>query len=126
MFQQPNWLRQLIRRNTKPITENQAGVWKKRLALGYALIAWNAFGIVCYLIYTGKGGWMTQKQEEEANMTPAQQWTKTLGIKDATVYRISGLKVQKYEVHNDFEKGTSEKHNIDSAGKIEDDKININ
>lgn len=70
MFQQPNWLRQLIRRNTKPITENQAGVWKKRLALGYALIAWNAFGIVCYLIYTGKGGWMTQKQEEEANMTP--------------------------------------------------------
>ncbi|GJQ78356.1 hypothetical protein Trydic_g22183 [Trypoxylus dichotomus] len=74
----------------------------------------------------GKGDWVKYygyKSEEESLLTPAQHWSKTLGIKDATVYRISGFNVQKYEVHNDFETGSSTKTNIDPAEKVEEDKL---
>ncbi|KRT82128.1 hypothetical protein AMK59_4093 [Oryctes borbonicus] len=128
MFQQPKWFRQFIKRHTKPIPEYRATLWKNRLSIAYALIAWNAFGFVCYMIFTGRGDWAKYygyKSEEESLLTPAQQWTKTLGIKDATVYRISGFNVQKYKVHNDFETGTFVKIDIDSEEKVED-KTNIN
>jgi len=100
------WLRALVRRHTKPVPEDRAALWKKRLSILYAITAWNAFGFVLYMIFTGKADWAKYhglKSAEELRETPAQQWTKTLGIKDATVYRISGFKVNRYEVHNEFE-----------------------
>ncbi|KAK4884419.1 hypothetical protein RN001_000690 [Aquatica leii] len=102
---QLQWLRRFIRRHTSPIPEIRAAQWKQRLAIGYALLAWNAFGYVIYTMYKGKSDWAqfhNLKSEEELKMTPAQQWTRTLGIQDATVYRVSGLNYTKYEIHNEF------------------------
>lgn len=57
----------------RPIAEVKAGSWKRRLSVLYALLAWNAFGVVCYAIATGKADWVKYhglKSEEEANMRP--------------------------------------------------------
>lgn len=65
------WLRRFIRKNTNPIPINKAEVWKKRLSFTYLLLAWNAFGLVCYMCYTGKADWAKYygiKSEMEANM----------------------------------------------------------
>ncbi|XP_049826331.1 uncharacterized protein LOC109609329 [Aethina tumida] len=100
------WLRRFVRRNTNPIPQDKAYLWKNRLSLAYMLICWNAFGLVCYMFYQGKGDWAKYyglKSEEELKMTPAQKWTKTLGIRDATVYSVKGLNVEKYNIHNDDE-----------------------
>lgn len=66
-----NWLRRFIRKNTTPIPVEKAIFWKKRLSVAYMLLTWNAFGLVCYMIYTGKGDWAKYygvKSEEESNM----------------------------------------------------------
>ena len=52
-----NWLRRLVRRNTKPIAVPTAESWKMRLSLVYMFFAWNAFGFVIYQFYLGKGDW---------------------------------------------------------------------
>lgn len=70
------FLRQFIRRHTKPIQEDVATRWQKRLAVGYMLLAWNAFGIVCYQIYDGKADWAAYyglKSEEELRMTQGKK-----------------------------------------------------
>lgn len=54
------WLRRMIRRNTSPIPMNTAALWKKRLSLLYALLAWNAFGFVIYSAYHGKTDWASE------------------------------------------------------------------
>ncbi|KAF5305738.1 hypothetical protein FQR65_LT07634 [Abscondita terminalis] len=100
------WLTKFIRKHTSPIPEIRAAQWKQRLSILYAVLAWNAFGLVIYASFKGKADWAKYhnlKTEEELSLTPAQQWTKTLGIQDATVYRISGLNYSKYEVHNEFQ-----------------------
>ncbi|XP_018576780.1 uncharacterized protein LOC108915280 [Anoplophora glabripennis] len=101
------WLRRFIRNNTTPIAVDRAALWKKRLSVAYMLITWNAFGMVCYMIYQGKGDWAKfygVKSEEEANMSPGKQWAKTLGIKNATIYRVSGFEVSREEVDTENEK----------------------
>ncbi|KAL3287125.1 hypothetical protein HHI36_001606 [Cryptolaemus montrouzieri] len=101
------FLRKFIRRHTKPIPEDDAAKWQKRLSLGYAIVAWNAFGFVCYQVYKGKADWAQYhglKTEEELKMTPAQQWSKTLGIKKAEVYRITGFNVSHYTINEEKEK----------------------
>lgn len=55
------WLRNFIRRSSKPINLTTAELWKRRLAIGYALIAWNAFGFVIYAVYQGKNDWALSK-----------------------------------------------------------------
>lgn len=68
-----NWLRRLIRKKTTPIPVERAALWEKRLSMVYMLLTWNAFGLVCYMIYTGKADWAKYygvKSEEEANMSP--------------------------------------------------------
>ncbi|KAK9880521.1 hypothetical protein WA026_011760 [Henosepilachna vigintioctopunctata] len=97
------FLRNIIRRHTRPIPEDNASKWKRRLSLAYMILAWNAFGLVCYQIYIGKSDWAEYhglKTEEELQLTPAQSWAKTLGIKNAQVIRISGLNVTHYEIKN--------------------------
>lgn len=62
------WLRRLVRRNTRPIPEDKAVDWKKRLSFLYAFFAWNSFGFVCYMVMTGRGDWAKYygyKTEEE-------------------------------------------------------------
>ncbi|CAH1107625.1 unnamed protein product [Psylliodes chrysocephalus] len=94
------WLRRLIRRNTNPIPQPRAELWRSRLSIIYTLIAWNAFGFVVYQIYSGKSDWAKYygiKTEEEEKMSPGHRWAKTLGIKDAKVYRVTGFSVEKVE-----------------------------
>lgn len=55
------WLRNLIRRNTRPIEMTTAEVMKRRLAFAYAFLAWNAFGFVIFQIYKGKNDWALSK-----------------------------------------------------------------
>lgn len=67
------WLRRLMRRHTTPIPEDRAAFWKQKLSIGYALLAWNAFGMVCYMMYTGKRDWADYygyKTDEEKSLTP--------------------------------------------------------
>ncbi|CAK1583654.1 unnamed protein product [Parnassius mnemosyne] len=96
------WFYKFIRRRTKPIPADEAFLWKRRLSLAYGFIAWNAFGLLVYSIYQGKADWAHYyglKSDEEQAIPPAQAWAKTLGIKNAKVYRISGFKkVDEYEI----------------------------
>lgn len=65
------WLRRFIRKNTRPIPINTAGLWKKRLAIVYMIVGWNAFGLVMYAIFSGKLDWAKYhglKTQEEIDM----------------------------------------------------------
>ncbi|XP_017779646.1 PREDICTED: uncharacterized protein LOC108564952 [Nicrophorus vespilloides] len=95
------WLYKIVRRHSKPIPENRAQVWKSRLSIMYMVLAWNAFGVICYTFYKGRGDWAKHHGVSNSEGTPAQQWTRTLGIKDATVYRVKGFNLSRYEIHND-------------------------
>lgn len=70
-----NWLRRVVRRNTRPIQYNKAIYWKEKLSIVYMLVAWNAFGFVCYMIYTGKKDWAQFhgiKSEEDLKLSPGK------------------------------------------------------
>ncbi|XP_023935900.1 uncharacterized protein LOC112044319 [Bicyclus anynana] len=96
------WLHKYIRRNTKPIPGDVAVLWKRRLSIAYAVLAWNAFGLFVYSLYQGKADWAHYyglKSDEEHSMPPARAWANTLGIKNAKVVRISGFtKVDEYDI----------------------------
>lgn len=69
---QMKWLRALVRRNTNPIEYRHALAWKDRLSIAYMLVAWNAFGVVCYMVYSGRNDWAKfhgLKSDEEGRMT---------------------------------------------------------
>ncbi|KAJ4426667.1 hypothetical protein ANN_26465 [Periplaneta americana] len=99
------WLQQLIRKHTNPIPVDRAATTKQKLAVLYMLLAWNAFGFVCYMFYTGRGDWARYygyKSEAEAAMPPAQQWAKTLKIEKTRIIRMSGLhQEQAYDYENE-------------------------
>lgn len=66
-----------MRRNTKPIPAASAATWKKRLAITYAVLAWNSFALVMYLVFKGKGDWAQHfglKSKEELEMTPGNSY----------------------------------------------------
>lgn len=70
---QMRWLRRLVRRNTNPIPMDKATVWKNRLSIFYMLVSWNAFGLVCYMVYSGKNDWAKYhglKTEEDEKLGP--------------------------------------------------------
>ncbi|KAJ0173623.1 hypothetical protein K1T71_010772 [Dendrolimus kikuchii] len=96
------WWHRFVRKRTKPIPGDVALLWKRRLSLAYGFFAWNAFGFVIYSFYKGKADWAQYyglKSEEEVAMRPGQSWANTLGIKNAKVYRISGIsKVDEYDI----------------------------
>lgn len=72
---QLKWLRNFVRKNTHPLPHGTAHTWKQRLSIGYALLAWNAFGFVLYAIFTGRSDWAKSaglKSEEEIAMTPGK------------------------------------------------------
>lgn len=74
---------------------------KKRLALGYAFVAWNAIGYISYLYMKGTGDKAKQygiiTKEEE--MTPSSvQYARLLNIEKATIKRYKGFtKVDEFE-----------------------------
>jgi len=53
-----------------PMTEESAWSVKDKLSIAYAVIAWNAFGVVCYQMYNGNVHWPVtagiRSPEEEA------------------------------------------------------------
>uniref|UniRef100_U5EUS4 Putative conserved plasma membrane protein n=1 Tax=Corethrella appendiculata TaxID=1370023 RepID=U5EUS4_9DIPT len=107
-FFQFRWLRRFVRRRTKPIPYDTADLWKRRLSIGYALIAWNAFGYICYLFYTGRGDWAKTyglKTEMESKMTPAMQFSNLLKIDNARVIRFSSTleKRADYELRKEID-----------------------
>ncbi|XP_016938901.2 uncharacterized protein [Drosophila suzukii] len=89
------WLRRWVRRNTNPIPEHRAELWKRRLSIGYAVLAWQAFGLVCYMVYTGRNDWAKfygYKTEEELALSPAQQFAKHLKVEGTgKIIRFSGF-----------------------------------
>lgn len=67
------WLHKYIRRRSKPIPEDVAVLWKRRLSIAYGILAWNAFGLLVYSIYQGKADWPHYyglKSDEEHAMPP--------------------------------------------------------
>ncbi|KAM8721133.1 hypothetical protein ACLKA7_007067 [Drosophila subpalustris] len=89
------WLRRFVRRHTHPIPEHRADLWKRRLSIGYAILAWQAFGLVCYMVYTGRNDYAKYygyKSEEELALSPAQQFAKHINVEGTgKIIRISGL-----------------------------------
>lgn len=74
MFQM-KWLRKLVRRHTTPLPMSTAQLWKQRLSIAYAVLAWNAFGFVLYACFTGRADWAKAaglKSQEEINMSPGK------------------------------------------------------
>lgn len=66
-------LMKFIRNNTTPIPEDKASTWKRRLSVVYFLICWNAFGLVCYQVYSGKSDWAAYhglKSDAEKALSP--------------------------------------------------------
>ncbi|ALC48459.1 CG13365 [Drosophila busckii] len=104
---QMKWLRRFVRRNTSPIPENRAELWKRRLSIGYALLAWNAFGMVCYMVYTGRSDWAKHygyKTKEELALSPAQQFAQHIHVEGTgKIIRFSGF-TKKEEVPFDSSK----------------------
>nr|CAD7601106.1 unnamed protein product [Timema genevievae] len=91
------WLRRLMRRHTRPIPQPKANQWRNRLSIAYALLAWNAFGLVCYMVYTGRKDWAKYyglKTEDDDLLSPGVQWAKTLKISNAKVMRVSGMQLE--------------------------------
>jgi hypothetical protein len=84
------WLRRLVRRNTKPIPQPIAHVWKRRMALAYGFLAWNAlaviiklmtkvifpyvylFQVVVYAVYNGKRDWAEYHGLETTKLSPGK------------------------------------------------------
>lgn len=118
------WLRRLIRRNTKRIDEPTADFWKRRLSIAYGFLAWNAFALVCYAFINGKRDWaayhgLEVDKASPGNSTsalqhsqlttffvfplPAMQFARMMDIPKAKVIRISGLKTETFEI-DDTEK----------------------
>ncbi|KAH8416828.1 hypothetical protein KR222_006452 [Zaprionus bogoriensis] len=89
------WLRRFVRRHTNPIPEQRAELWKRRLSIGYAILAWQAFGLVCYMVYTGRNDWAKYygyKTDEDLALSPAQQFAKHIRVEGkGKIIRISGL-----------------------------------
>lgn len=102
---QMKWLRRIVRRNTNPIPEVQAALWKRRLSIAYALIAWNAVGFVCYMIYTGRGDWAHYyglKTDQEKQESQAVQFSKYLNVEKGKIIRFSGFqKREEFEFVNE-------------------------
>lgn len=72
---QLKWLRKLVRKNTRPIEFTRALQWRDRLSIAYALLAWNAFGLVCYMVYSGRKDWAQThglKSGEEQHLSPCK------------------------------------------------------
>ncbi|KAH8240260.1 hypothetical protein KR026_001243 [Drosophila bipectinata] len=90
------WLRRMVRRHTNPIPEHRAEMWKRRLSIGYAILAWQAFGLVCYMVYTGRNDWAKfygYKTEEDLALSPAQQFARHLNVEGTgKIIRLSGFK----------------------------------
>jgi len=69
------WLRRFVRRHTNPIPVDRAASVKQKLSFIYMMLAWNAFGIVCYMIYTGRGDWAKYygyKSEADSLLPPGK------------------------------------------------------
>ncbi|XP_059616347.1 uncharacterized protein LOC132261520 [Phlebotomus argentipes] len=106
-----NWLRRLIRRNTRPIAHNTAETWRNRLSLTYMFLAWNAMGVVCYAIYNGKLDWAKYHglKEENEHLTQAERFAHTLNAKNATIIRFSGgKKIEQFKVGERQNENTEE------------------
>ncbi|XP_037826342.1 uncharacterized protein LOC119614275 [Lucilia sericata] len=105
---QMKWLRRLVRRNTNPIPELQAALWKRRLSLMYAVVAWNAFGFVCYMAFTGRSDWAHYygyKTDEEKQESQAVQFSKRLNVEKGKIIRYKGFtKVEEKEFDNTNDK----------------------
>lgn len=105
---QMKWLRRLVRRNTNPIPELQAAVWKRRLSVAYAVVAWNAFGFVCYMVFSGRSDWAQYygyKTEDEKKESQAVQFSKRLNVEKGKIIRYSGFtKIDELEFDNTKDK----------------------
>ncbi|XP_015591141.1 uncharacterized protein LOC107265814 [Cephus cinctus] len=83
------WFHRIIRRNTKPISEEKALLWKKRLNLVYIFVTWNTVGLLLLK-------WSNSDTKE---ISSAKSFAKLLNIEEAQVIRVSGLKVvDNYEI----------------------------
>lgn len=91
------WVRQWVRRNTRPIPEPDAVKWRRRLSLGYALIAWNTFGIVLYYAIKEREN-KAAKAENDKKETKAEYYIRILNLDKVKVKKYTNFeKVEEYD-----------------------------
>ncbi|XP_064119673.1 uncharacterized protein LOC135224534 [Macrobrachium nipponense] len=86
LFRMPRIIRRLIRRRTRHIPERDALTTRKNLSYAYAFLAWNVFGYVAYLCYTGR-----LKKADEDTVSQGRYFAKLLQAKNVTLVRVEGL-----------------------------------
>lgn len=67
------WIRRWVRRSSRPINQDLAHIWKRRLSLAYGILAWNALAVVGYAMYTGKRDWAQYHGLETDKSRPGRQ-----------------------------------------------------
>ncbi|XP_012285303.1 uncharacterized protein LOC105702368 [Orussus abietinus] len=80
------WLRRWMRRNTRPITKENAEYWKGKLSIVYAICAWHIFGFTIY-------GLINSKLPQDPNLSIGQRYAEILNIdlKTHKLHRITGF-----------------------------------
>lgn len=122
-----DWFYRIVRRNTKPIPSETALIWKKRLSVAYAIIAWNAFGVVLYMMFTDRADWPSYyglKTDEERDKRPAVYFAETLGIQKATILSFKGF-TKTGEMNYENPNKNQETGRLDITKKIKPPKENI-
>lgn len=71
------WLRGIVRRNTAPLTVEQAAARKEKISILYCILSVNAFIGVLYACRTGKADWAKYfglKSEAEIERSPGNYY----------------------------------------------------
>lgn len=74
------WIRGMLRRNTAPMTVEQAAAWKEKISVIYCVLSVNAFIGVIYACKTGKADWPKYfglKSEAELARSPGNYYMQT-------------------------------------------------
>lgn len=103
-FQMPKFIRRIVRRHTNQIPEVRALSMRRKLSYGYAFIAWNLFGLVAYMIYTGR------IKKTDSDLSQAREFAKLLKKENVVLYRIEGVTpVGRFDLDEEFRKAEENK-----------------
>lgn len=98
LFRMPRFIRRFIRRKTARMPEAKALEIKEKLSIAYAFVAWNLFGYMAYMVYSGR--WTKQeKEDKEPELSTGRHFAKLLKLRNVELTHVHGLSyVQTYDL----------------------------
>ncbi|XP_025415285.1 uncharacterized protein LOC112686996 isoform X2 [Sipha flava] len=89
-------VRRFFRRIMKPMSIEEAEAKKSFFAKAYFLFSFGAFSTILYQVKQGRFNWLEAEgliPEDETKLSPAFQYARMLGVKNATVIRVKGTDI---------------------------------